>query len=93
MARPGHQAGVAGAPPDPAQQIDALEAQLHELSTVLAGRVAAAQAETLGAQPGPLLHYAWAATANFYLFADGDNVGPSELPALGLCCCRAPAAV
>lgn len=47
MARPGHQAGVAGAPPDPAQQIDALEAQLHELSTVLAGRVAAAQAETL----------------------------------------------
>ncbi|KAL4458430.1 hypothetical protein ABPG75_013295 [Micractinium tetrahymenae] len=47
MACPGPQVGVAGAPPDPSQHIDALEAQLQELSAALAGRVAAAQAETL----------------------------------------------
>lgn len=52
MARPGPQAGVAGAPPEPAQHIDALEAQLQELSTALSGRVVAAQAETLGAPSG-----------------------------------------
>lgn len=51
MARVAAQAGIAGAPPEPAQRIDALEAQLKELGAALAGQVATAQASTLGRPP------------------------------------------